>query len=50
MMPKKDGFSLAEDVRKIDKNTPIIFLTARNQKKMYKRLPNWCRRLYHKTI
>ena len=32
MMPKKDGFSLAEDVRKIDKNTPIIFLTARNQR------------------
>ena len=29
MMPKKDGFSLAEDVKKIDKNTPIIFLTAR---------------------
>ena len=32
MMPKKDGFSLAEDVRKIDKNTSIIFLTARNQR------------------
>jgi len=29
---KKGGFSLAEDVRKIDKNTPIIFLTARNQR------------------
>jgi two-component system, OmpR family, response regulator len=30
MMPKKDGFTLAEDVRKLDKNTPIIFLTAKN--------------------
>lgn len=32
MMPKKDGFSLAEDVRKINKNMPIIFLTARNMR------------------
>lgn len=32
MMPKKDGFTLAEDVKKIDKNTPIIFLTARNMR------------------
>ena len=32
MMPKKDGFSLAEDVKKMDKNTPIIFLTARNMR------------------
>ena len=30
MMPKKDGFTLAEDVRKMDKNIPIIFLTARD--------------------
>jgi DNA-binding response OmpR family regulator len=30
MMPKKDGFSLAEDVKKMDKATPIIFLTAKN--------------------
>jgi DNA-binding response OmpR family regulator len=29
MMPKKDGFSLAEDVRKVDKNIPILFLTAK---------------------
>ncbi|PWH85527.1 response regulator transcription factor [Brumimicrobium oceani] len=29
MMPKKDGFSLAEDVRKINKNIPILFLTAK---------------------
>ena len=30
MMPKKDGFTLAEDVRKLNKTTPIIFLTAKN--------------------
>ena len=29
MMPKKDGFSLAEDIRKINREVPIIFLTAR---------------------
>lgn len=32
MMPKKDGFSLAEDVKKMNKNVPIIFLTARNMR------------------
>lgn len=31
MMPKKDGFSLAREIRKIDKKTPIIFLTAKSQ-------------------
>ncbi|CAM3995902.1 response regulator transcription factor [Flavobacterium antarcticum] len=31
MMPKKDGFSVAKDVRKMDKNIPIIFLTAKSQ-------------------
>lgn len=30
MLPKKDGFSLAEDIRKIDKEVPIIFLTAKS--------------------
>lgn len=29
MMPKKDGFSLAEDIRKLNEEVPIIFLTAR---------------------
>ena len=29
MMPKKDGFSLAQDVRKINKTIPILFLTAK---------------------
>jgi len=32
MMPKKDGFSLARDIRKVDQNIPIIFLTAKSQK------------------
>ena len=30
MLPKKDGFSLAEDIRKTDTKTPIIFLTAKS--------------------
>lgn len=29
MMPKKDGFSLAKDIRKINPNVPIIFATAK---------------------
>lgn len=29
MMPKKDGFSLAKDVRKINPSIPIIFATAK---------------------
>lgn len=32
MMPKKDGFSLAEDIREKDTETPIIFLTAKTMK------------------
>jgi len=31
MMPKKDGFSVAKEIRKLDKKTPIIFLTAKSQ-------------------
>ena len=30
MMPGKDGFTLAEEIRKVDKTTPIIFLTAKS--------------------
>lgn len=30
MMPKKDGFSLAKDVRKLDQKIPILFLTAKS--------------------
>lgn len=32
MMPKKDGFTLAQDIRAINAETPIIFLTAKNLK------------------
>lgn len=32
MMPRKDGFSLAEDIRKTNKEIPIIFLTAKSMK------------------
>ena len=31
MLPKMDGFTLAKEIRKTDKQTPIIFLTARSQ-------------------
>lgn len=31
MMPKKDGITLAQDIRKIDTEIPILFLTAKNQ-------------------
>ncbi|HNX42920.1 MAG TPA: response regulator transcription factor [Bacteroidales bacterium] len=30
MMPVKDGFSLAKDIRKIDTSVPILFLTAKS--------------------
>lgn len=30
MMPVKDGFTLAEDIREIDKEVPIMFLTAKS--------------------
>lgn len=32
MMPKKDGFQLANEIREIDANIPIIFLTAKSMK------------------
>lgn len=30
MMPKKDGFTFAKDIRQRDENIPLIFLTARS--------------------
>ncbi len=30
MMPKKDGFTLATEIKKVDKDIPIIFLTAKS--------------------
>lgn len=32
MMPHMDGFTLAEKIRQKDRETPIVFLTARNMK------------------
>ncbi len=32
MMPKKDGFSLAQDIRRINNQIPIVFLTAKTLK------------------
>lgn len=32
MMPKKDGFTLAREIRHIDEKVPIIFLTAKSLK------------------
>jgi len=32
MMPKKDGFTLAQEIRTINAEIPIIFLTAKNMK------------------
>lgn len=31
MLPKKDGYSLAEDIKKINATVPIVFLTAKSQ-------------------
>ena len=30
MMPLKDGFTLAREIRKLDKKAPIVFITAKN--------------------
>jgi len=32
IMPKKDGFTLAEEIKKVQEDQPILFLTAKNQK------------------
>lgn len=32
MMPKKDGFTLAKDIRIINADIPVLFLTAKNMK------------------
>ncbi len=32
MMPEMDGFTLAKEIREIDKSTPILFLTAKSMK------------------
>lgn len=32
MMPKKDGFTLSAEIKAQDKNTPVLFLTARSMR------------------
>ncbi len=32
MMPRKDGFTLGSEIRALNKNIPLIFLTARNMR------------------
>lgn len=32
MMPKKDGFTLSTEIKTLNKNTPLIFLTARGMR------------------
>ncbi|MDX1447308.1 response regulator transcription factor, partial [Lishizhenia sp.] len=32
MMPEMDGFTLAKEIRELDKKTPILFLTAKSMK------------------
>lgn len=32
MMPKMDGFTLAKEIRKVDKKVPFLFLTAKSMK------------------
>lgn len=31
MLPNKDGFTIADEIRELDENVPIIFLTAKTQ-------------------
>jgi DNA-binding response OmpR family regulator len=31
MLPNKDGFEIADEIREINENIPIIFLTAKTQ-------------------
>lgn len=31
MLPNKDGFAIADEIRELDENVPIIFLTAKTQ-------------------
>lgn len=33
MLPFKDGFTLAQEIRRLEPNVPIIFLTAKNMEK-----------------
>lgn len=38
MMPKKDGFTLAQEIRQANAEVPIIFLTAKQLKKTFSKV------------
>ena len=42
MMPKKDGFTLAQEVRAANAEIPIIFLTAKTLKEDILKVKNRC--------
>ena len=42
MMPNLDGFSLGEEIRNIDPDVPLFFLTAKNMKTGSKLSPGIC--------
>ena len=48
MMPKKDGFTLAQEIRQSNAEMPIIFLTAKTLKEDI--LQAWRRRLYNQAV
>jgi len=41
MMPKKDGFALAADIRSMNSEVPIVFLTAKSMRKIFYKDSNW---------
>lgn len=51
MMPKKDGFTLAQEIRQANSEIPIIFLTAKTLKDdILRRFQDWRRRLHHEAV
>jgi len=43
MMPVKDGFTLAKDIKSMNKKVPMMFLTAKSmQDDVIEGLKNWC--------
>jgi len=44
MMPIKDGFTLGKEIRKVEENIPIIYLTAKkHERRCYSGVPDWSR-------
>ena len=50
MMPRKDGFTLAQEIRQANAEVPIIFLTANAERRYSGRIQDWCGRLYYKAF